>query len=528
MELKIFNSILFGELQPFTGENKNEEYFANKMNPKISVSANMDNFEEQLNLVLKDHPLFSEPGEYLFNLNPEENKIEITSQKAEIFEPLIDIDIPPTFNCTTEFYLYLITNEARKVKTKLISEISTASNQIDALNNIRITITQIEFLLKNLAIKLKALPKKGIPYYKPTADESETERIQMNTHFVFYVLKLTLIRLYYDMEILFSSTYDIKFKNKIQFYSEVVGEKHPAILAQDVSKRMAISSARVLTGAKDFKKAQAFKTWRELIEYFQKDQSNHEIEQALAAIENKIFLESNNVEQMNCTFEELKSQILCDAELASAEAKYNEIVGTKDLGYERLEVIEELLDLIFKNFMGHNFDTINIQNSIPRNLYKWLVSKASLYRNGLTFSFASQEIKKINNLSNEKYKDKKKLNTGFKLNFSSTDDIFSDFHNSLKSAGFINSELPNFRKAFIGSPNFNKIKWLKYQNELNYLITALIEKKIIKRYSAWVHAKKMFTLADGSNIPEHFRTNSYSGQHLILDNAIALMMKNKH
>ena len=71
MDLKIFNSILFGELQPYSGQNKEEKYFADKLKPSFVMPGNVDEFEEALNKALKDHPLLLEKEEYFINLKHE-------------------------------------------------------------------------------------------------------------------------------------------------------------------------------------------------------------------------------------------------------------------------------------------------------------------------------------------------------------------------------------------------------------------------------------------------------------------------
>ena len=223
MDLRIFDSIIFGELRPFFGENKNEAYFTSKLNPQFTLPDNMEQFEDQLRIALKEHPLLLDSEEYLINLNPDEKVIDITSIRDDIFEPLIDIDTPPPFNFTTEFYFYLIKNDATRVRSKLIKEINVVNNQDDAVFIIKKVITQIEFLLSNLGKEIKALPKIQSQYYETPENETEPERIQKNTHYIFNFLLLTLVRLYYEMDTLFSEIFKIQFKSKYQLLSNVVG-----------------------------------------------------------------------------------------------------------------------------------------------------------------------------------------------------------------------------------------------------------------------------------------------------------------
>ena len=77
MDLKIFNSILFGELQPYSGQNKEEKYFADKLKPSFVMPGNVEEFEEALDvsyeqkfnfLVMGDDSLYKDYHFYHFYL----------------------------------------------------------------------------------------------------------------------------------------------------------------------------------------------------------------------------------------------------------------------------------------------------------------------------------------------------------------------------------------------------------------------------------------------------------------------------
>jgi hypothetical protein len=160
MELKIFNSILFGELQPFTGNNREEKYFTSKLNPTFKVPGTMEEFEAELKKALAEHPFLLDKEEYYVNLNPEEGKIEISGIRDEVFEPGIDIDIPPYFNSTTEYYYYLIKNEGTRIIHELAHEIQAMGTHADGRFLLQKVLLQTEYLLKNTAclFHLKSIP----------------------------------------------------------------------------------------------------------------------------------------------------------------------------------------------------------------------------------------------------------------------------------------------------------------------------------------------------------------------------------
>lgn len=117
----------------------------------------------------------------------------------------------------------------------------------------------------------------------------------------------------------------------------------------------------------------------------------------------------------------------------------------------------------------------------------------------------------------------KPLTKGYHLVKGTTyDPTFGDFHAALKKFKFIEADLPEFRNAFHGNSGYNKIRWLKNQNELSYLINNLIKKSKIKKYRAWKHTYNIFKLKDEKSISPDIRTNSYNGEHaslnIIIDN----------
>jgi hypothetical protein len=392
MDLKIFNSIIFGEMQPFSGENRNEAYFSEKLNPKFTLPDNLEQFEDQLRLALKDHPYLYEQNEFLINLNPEKEIIEIKLFKEDIFEPLIDIDTPPPFNSTTEFYFYLIKNEATRVTSKIITEIKLVNCQDDAVFIIKKVITQIEYLLSNLGKEIKALDSDRIFYYENTDYEFEQDRIRNNTHYIYNFLLLTLVRLYFELENLFSITYDIKFRSREQLLIDVVGKPLYKGKLPELSKGIAINYAKKLINNHDFDANRAYVNWRELNEYFKNDKSNQKLEQAIAAIENKLFLHSKFIESNNYPFADLHSYNLFDDILSQTKDRCRRAIEQKDYGFERLEIVDGFIDAISKQFKGHNFENVLIDNSVPRNLFKWLGIQAKLYSSELSKSFTQPVV----------------------------------------------------------------------------------------------------------------------------------------
>ena len=394
MDLKIFNSILFGELQPYSGQNKEEKYFADKLKPSFVMPGNVEEFEEALNKALKDHPLLLEKEEYFINLNPEEGRIEIKSVRDEIFEPLIDIDIPPHFNATTEYYYYLIKNEGTRAVHELAKEIQSVGTEADGRFILQKILSQIEYLLSNTARELKALPNTDIPFYEPTHEESDTERIQMNTHFVFYTLQITLIRLYYEILSTFLALTDGMGKTESELYVHVLGKTPPRVTVEKVSKGLAIRRAQNIAEAQDFQETKANELINELHRFLPNDLNNIKLQIAITALENRLFIESQIENPTHHNFEELYSSHLADSILRTVKTQYKEQLEQYTYGHERMEILEELSDSIQLPSFTSTQKPNPLRNSIPRRLDRWFDSQKDLYKNHLTETFPTTHIGK--------------------------------------------------------------------------------------------------------------------------------------
>lgn len=475
MDLRIFDSIIFGELRPFLSENKTEDYFESKLRPKFTIPENSDQFEDQLKIALQNHPYLYGQNEFLINLDPEKETIEIKLPKDDIFEPHFDIDTPQPFNYTTEFYFYLIKNEAARIRTQLISEIEFVNNQDDAVFIIKKVITQLEFLLSNLGKEIKALPDIQSHYNVTPKNESESERIQKNTHYIFNFLLLTLVRLYYEMETLFAETFEIQFKSKENLFYNVIGKPNDSHKKLELSKNTAINYVKKNIEAQDFDVVKAYKNWAELIKYFKNDNKNHKLERAIAAIENKLFLQTDLLKPNNYTFAELHSYKFFDDVSSQVKDICNGAINLKVYGFERLEVVDGFIDAISKQFKGHDFENESVDNSVPRNLLKWLNILAKLYGNELSKAFSQDAIKDSGQMKKTYRKPTTTVLSFTYKNLILGSENLNKLYTRLKLKGFIKDDtaLKDFKAVFSNTDIENKIIWHGNISELAYFIKIL-------------------------------------------------------
>jgi len=202
MDLKIFESILFGNHRPWIEQNREEEKFEKIMNPKISITARSEEqFFKELYKLLELHPriLAGEP----FKIEFPENKpgpiiIDLYAEENEIFEELIDINIQPSFDYKTEYYYEFIVS----VGNQIIKDIGKAVMGADSFDKGK---EEVIFLLSkaNYLINKTQLFIKKIGY-------SEHESINNNSaslikekeinDYVLNALKTALIRIVIEIQ----------------------------------------------------------------------------------------------------------------------------------------------------------------------------------------------------------------------------------------------------------------------------------------------------------------------------------------
>jgi hypothetical protein len=210
----------------------------------------------------------------------------------------------------------------------------------------------------------------------------------------------------------------------------------------------------------------------------------------------------------------------------------NKLIGTAELINYLDKITDNILDSVdttelledeyIKSGEKYRLDLKKKDHKITQkiNLKKYFANGQPYLKTITNWLKAEKEF--LNDVFFETQLSDKKLNIkkGYDLcDIDIYDERFSNFHDSLRKNLFIQDSLTDFRKSFTGDHD-KKIKWLKDQNELNYLITN-IKSILIKDYGAWKCTKDIFVAEDGSPLNKHFRSNTYKEKHEILDKIVS-------
>lgn len=391
ISLSIYNSILFGELRPWLDSNRTQEVFRQKLNPAFRwEKGTPEDFEKALNEALKDHPLLMDDDEVLIEI--EENKIIISSVKDKIFEPLIDIDIPPFFTDKTEYYYYLIKNEGTRLINKINKAIELCETANLAKSAINDTLDRIKYLLSETAKQIKQLgydddlPFDAIP-------DDETKALKKECDYILQVLQTTLIRLILEIQELFPSQIVGSPLTEEEIYLKLIGSPSPIMnVAKKITKlnefivkrfieKMEYSRVKALQRIDETKKH--YLMYKDVASTLTDAASRKEgLATHIQILENLIFIRDFTDIQQNPSFEELQSDKTTEEYYNSFTATIFEKIEEPSAPNKRLEQIsKEEEKFAFLN-TSYNIDNAVYKLSIPRKILKWLeIQKAYINEN---------------------------------------------------------------------------------------------------------------------------------------------------
>src|SRR5690606_19076427 len=183
-------------------------------------------------------------------------------------------------------------------------------------------------------------------------------------------------------------------KSESELYVQVLGKTPPQITVQKVSKGLAIRRAQVIADSQDFQEMKAIELIAELHQFLPKDLQNYKLQNAITALENRLYIERHIENPGKHTFEELYSSHLTDNILRTVKAQHKEQLESYTYGHERFEILEELAESIQLPSFNSSEQPNPLRNSIPRRLKKWFDTQMDLYRNHLTEAFPTTHIGK--------------------------------------------------------------------------------------------------------------------------------------
>lgn len=377
MELKIFNSILFNQLQPWLLKNcqkDNFSQFTRYMNDP--TPSTVQELFSQLKKLLKDYQdLIKSDESYL---NPTNNKL---------FQPLFEINPPKPFNSATEFYYQLINLESIRVLNNFKSAVDSTDNSIDKHFRANIAWKNIRYIAINSAEELHNRGFTDIPDYTFNPSVPTIELCNHIIHYVLYLLKLHSTRLFFEVQELFKDHLNT-IETQDHFYLHTLKEQLPSSPTLTFSPFYYQIKVAQEIKKPSFSKDTSFDLLDELFKYPEK--SDPEILKLIFALENYYFIRSLNFKTKNNTLNFFSNSAVGESLYKKAKKSITNQINDKYYGHQRLEIIQSWLDeLIDFNFYPET-DILPHFLSVPRKLILWLKTQKDIYKNNLNAVFSPE------------------------------------------------------------------------------------------------------------------------------------------
>jgi hypothetical protein len=208
MELKILDSILFGQLRPWLDKNRNEKFYSNRLTPKfVKPTEHIDGYFKELKSILGNK-------NELVNDNPLDRYFAQPKKDidAHINQPLVVLTeetLEPTSQ-TEWFYFSLIHNESTRTINNIFQAVCRDIGEVDRVYIVNRYKTSFIELLKNI--------------HTVSADVAVDDELSIR---VLSVLKHNAIRLLTELQLLFDKYINSIPSNKHQIYKEYLKQNPP-------------------------------------------------------------------------------------------------------------------------------------------------------------------------------------------------------------------------------------------------------------------------------------------------------------
>lgn len=397
IDLTIYNRILFDDLRPWLKENQSEEKFRQKLSPQFKFpKGGTAAFEKALKEALKDHPYLKAQEDYIIEI--EGDKIKISGIKDEIFEPLIDIDTPPPFNHTTEFYYYLIKNEATRLMNNLAKALHLCETETDGKFLVNQTLSKVRYFLKETG-KLKKELGYADNLNFDELPKNKTEANKKITDYILSVLKTTLIRLFLEIQEAFPAFLGSKALSEDDIFVNILGEQSPAIRLIITRVKMNDFLVKRFINQAKYNKERTLENLNETREIFMRfnfDTSLSKEAQArkqilidnCKALENLLYLREVLKFKEPITYEQLTNEVFEEEKFSEATTAIYEQIEEQATPNKRLAIIrkeeQRLSFLQAKNKADETIETLSIQGRIS----KWLSDNKAFINANLHIDFS--------------------------------------------------------------------------------------------------------------------------------------------
>lgn len=385
LDLSIYHRILFNDLRPWLPLNQSENKFKEKLIPAFkTLHIDPQTIEKTIDQVLKDYPNSTIENQYVTEVDATQE--EIKNIQNEIFQPLITIYIHKPFNPKAEFYYYLIINAGTVFINNLNKAIHICKNQKEQKFLINTVYRQITYFLNEVNKKFKV-------------DKVDTKK--SSDDYILAVLKITLVRLAFEIQELFPELVASKIVTEDEIYNSDTYEIAPSVKYSKDLVMMNDFKVRKYISSKTHSKKEIVeyisktleilvKDYNEKIKDTEKAKSKEILLQNIEALENLYYiLYSKNIgEDAELSYKKLTSEEYSDIVLSTVNELISDKLEEETLPNKRLSIINKQEELLIFLKPEIDFDTNNLKQSIPRRVLLILEGNKNFLKANLSIDFS--------------------------------------------------------------------------------------------------------------------------------------------
>lgn len=347
MEVKILDSIIHGDLKPWTIDTTDQRRFTGLLKAANAALPNTNTvLLSQLNALLADYP------DLLKKL-----KKDTPRNNNDLVNHFYKIDLPKFKDPVTQFYQKVISIEALRFFNAYLQQAANWIDPIDIYHQVNNTLTSIRVLASQTNEELQERGFASVP-------DVQSDFI----HFTLYTLKQTLTALFFGVQERFK-TQLTEITTEDFFYINYLNEAYPEVSPLTPDTAYFEFHFRSIQTAEEFPKSAALHLLKQ-IQQHQPDQH----QRLQAAFENLIFLQSQNVDTSNQTIEQLTEPGTVKQFVDDTKATIFNAANQDNYGHERVAIFQAAID-----DLDYILPTSLNKNSIPSLLMNWLTQNKEMY-----------------------------------------------------------------------------------------------------------------------------------------------------
>ncbi len=372
MVSEIFNSILYGALHPNQLSIADDRYFSDLLNQAPTFKQdNVQSLHSRIHKLLREHKSL-----WIFSENNLDERMHLSIQ------PLFDLALPTPFNSGSRFYAELIKAESLRYINNLAEGVSKCSSDIDSRYLVNSALRDLKYFAKNASTELANRGFLNIPDYGPARTISDEDAANQLIHFVFYLLKIHVSALVFEVQELFG----MHAKSVDSFESFFINTLNETCPDESVFQKSAFyfeNKINQFLNSGTANKETAIELLHRLEDHF--SSAGTLATNAITALENFIFIQQFELPDEITGFANLANSANSANLFTSSKESIVFAINQKTYGHERFEIVSGNLEkLIFMK----EITIQGINQSAPRKLHQWLSIQAEAYMGNLSNSFA--------------------------------------------------------------------------------------------------------------------------------------------